>query len=180
MYKVRQRGTEKYISETQSWAFVSSDKAHVWKDGETACNVITHCPTYLRGMLEVVALDDQANRGRKDVPVKESPKKIAETEKDEPVKENPKKPPDAEKEDFSDDIAALSGMRPENLMKLIRYAYRIRRRAPGFSHGDIRRIFSCSQLMPRDASTSSYNTFKVHQKSHSCYNIPAGRETNRT
>lgn len=37
-------------------------------------------------------------------------------------------------------------------------AYRIRRRAPGFSHGDIRRIFSCSQLMPRDASTSSYNT----------------------
>lgn len=36
--------------------------------------------------------------------------------------------------------------------------YRIRRRAPGFSHGDIRRMFSCSQLMPRDASTSSYNT----------------------
>lgn len=26
--------------------------------------------------------------------------------------------------------------------------YRIRRRAPGFSHGDIRRTFSCSQLMP--------------------------------
>lgn len=37
--------------------------------------------------------------------------------------------------------------------------YRIRRRAPGFSHGDIRRIFSCSQLMPRDASISSYDTF---------------------
>lgn len=36
--------------------------------------------------------------------------------------------------------------------------YRIRRRAPGFSHGDIRRTFSCSQLMPRYSSASSHNT----------------------
>lgn len=127
MYKVRQKGTGKYISGTQDWAFVSSDKAHVWKDEETARNVAEHCPVHLRGRLEVVAMDDQADGGKKDEPaVRESTKKTTEAEKSGASKESPKKTANAKKEDFSDDIAALSGMRPESLMKLIRYAYVIR------------------------------------------------------
>lgn len=86
MYKVREKGTEKYISDTTSWAFVSVDRAHFWKSEKTVRNVIEcNCPTHLKGKLEVVAV-----------------------------------------EDFSDDIAALGEMRPESLMKLIRYAYVIK------------------------------------------------------
>lgn len=46
----------------------------------------------------------------------------------------------------------------EEIMRTGVVVYRIRRRAPGFSHGDIRRTFSCSQLMPRYSSASSHNT----------------------
>lgn len=81
-YKIREKGTEKYISNITSWAFVPADKAYGWKSEELARNVIEHCPAHLKGKLEAVAV-----------------------------------------EDFSDDIAALDEMRPESLMKLIRYAY---------------------------------------------------------
>lgn len=47
---------------------------------------------------------------------------------------------------------------PRYIVNHSKHLYRIRRRAPGFSHGDIRRTFSCSQLMPRYSSASSHNT----------------------
>lgn len=59
MYKVREKGTEKYISDKTSWAFVPADRAHFWKNEETVRNVIEcNCPTHLKEKLEVVVVKD--------------------------------------------------------------------------------------------------------------------------
>lgn len=101
MYKIRQKGTEKYFFGTTGWEPVSANEAHAWKGEETAHNIAERCPTRLMGRLEVVAMDDQADGGKKDEPA---------------VRESTKKTTNAKEEDFSDDIAALSGMRPESLV----------------------------------------------------------------